>query len=164
VNGLLVTDGFFHPPFGGRRALHRALAQLDGFSFHHVSSLEQLSAEVENYAALVLDNEGYVIPRGGIAREDVASELARFDEALAAAAREIESHRDSISRRLGISRQEAELLIDERQKERDRIIRTLLDADAHDPLYYHMTFNNTKIRNNRIARTIADFVLTPHHT
>jgi len=70
----------------------------------------------------------------------------------------------SISRRLGISRQEAELLIDERQKERDRIIRTLLDADAHDPLYYHMTFNNTKIRNNRIARTIADFVLSPHHT
>ena len=65
----------------------------------------------------------------------------------------------SISRRLSISRQEAELLIDERQKERDQIIRKLLDADAHDPLYYHMIFNNTKVRNNRIARTIADFVL-----
>ena len=65
----------------------------------------------------------------------------------------------SISRRLSISRQEAELLIDERQKERDRIISKLLDADAHDPLYYHMIFNNTKVRNNRIARTIADFVL-----
>ena len=65
----------------------------------------------------------------------------------------------SISRRLSISRQEAELLIDERQKERDQIIRNLLDADPHDPLYYHMIFNNTKIRNNRIARTIADFVL-----
>ena len=65
----------------------------------------------------------------------------------------------SISRRLNISRQEAELLIDEQQKERDQIISKLLDADAHDPLYYHMIFNNTKVRNNRIARTIADFVL-----
>ena len=65
----------------------------------------------------------------------------------------------SITRRMGISRQDAELLIDERQKERDRIIRKLLDADAHDPLYYHMIFNNGKVRNNRIARTISDFVL-----
>ena len=66
----------------------------------------------------------------------------------------------SISRRLGISRQEAELLIDERQKERDRIIRTLLDADHHDPLYYHMIINNTKVRSQKIAQTIADFVLS----
>jgi len=65
----------------------------------------------------------------------------------------------SISRRLSISRQEAELIIDERQKERDRIISKLLDANPHDPLYYHMIFNNTKVRNSRIARTIADFVL-----
>jgi Cytidylate kinase-like family len=65
----------------------------------------------------------------------------------------------SISRRLGISRQETELLIVERQKERDRILRSLLDADAHDPLYYHMIFNNAKVRNGKIAQTIADFVL-----
>jgi hypothetical protein len=65
----------------------------------------------------------------------------------------------SISRRLNISRQEAELLIDERQKERDQIISKLLYANAHVPLYYHMIFNNTKVRNTRIARTIADFVL-----
>lgn len=66
----------------------------------------------------------------------------------------------SISRRLNISRQEAELLIVDRQKERDRIIRTLLDADHHDPLYYHMIVNNTKVRSQKIARTIADFVLS----
>jgi len=66
----------------------------------------------------------------------------------------------SISRRLGISRQEAELLIPERQKERDRIIRTLLDADHHDPLHYHMTINNSKVSSHKIARTIADFALT----
>ncbi len=64
----------------------------------------------------------------------------------------------SISRRLGISRQETEMLIVERQKERDRILRVLLDADAHDPLYYHLIFNNTKVRTSKIARTIADFV------
>ena len=53
----------------------------------------------------------------------------------------------SIARRLELSRQDAELLIDEKQKERDRIIRTLLDADPHDPLYYHMVVNNSKVRN-----------------
>lgn len=66
----------------------------------------------------------------------------------------------SISRRLNISRQEAELMIDEKQKERDRIIKTLLDADHHDPLYYHMVINNTKVRSQKIARTIADFALS----
>ena len=66
----------------------------------------------------------------------------------------------SISRRLGISRQEAELMITEKQKERDRLIKTLMDADHHDPLYYHMIFNNTKVRSQKIARTIADFVLS----
>ena len=65
----------------------------------------------------------------------------------------------SISRRLNISRQEAELFIVEKQAERDRILRKLLDTDARDPLYYHMIFNNTKVRNNKIAQTIADFVL-----
>jgi len=66
----------------------------------------------------------------------------------------------SIARRLDISRQEAELLIMERQKDRDRIVRTMLDADHHDPLYYHLIINNTKVRTSRIAQTIADFVLT----
>jgi Cytidylate kinase-like family len=66
----------------------------------------------------------------------------------------------SIARRLDISRQDAESLIVEKQKERDRIIRTLLDADHHDPLHYHMLINNGKVKNQRIARTIADFVLT----
>ena len=66
----------------------------------------------------------------------------------------------SIARRLDIPRQEAELLIVEKQKERDRIIRTLLDADHHDPLHYHMLINNGKVKNLRIARTIADFVLS----
>ena len=65
----------------------------------------------------------------------------------------------SIARRMKISRQDAELLIEERQKERDKYIRNFLNADAGNSHYYHMIFNNTKIRTDRIARTIADFVL-----
>ena len=57
-----------------------------------------------------------------------------------------------------ISKQEAELVVVDKQKERDRIIRKLLDADEHHPLYYHAIFNNGKVRNQQIARIIADFV------
>ena len=53
-NVILVTDGFFHPPRGARKVLHQALAQLNGFSFHQIHSLEQLPADVEKYAALAL--------------------------------------------------------------------------------------------------------------
>lgn len=65
----------------------------------------------------------------------------------------------SIARRMNLSKQEAELLVFEQQKERDRIIRKLLDADESDPLYYHMTFNNGRVKNQKIARIIADFVV-----
>lgn len=65
----------------------------------------------------------------------------------------------SISRRMDISKQEAELLVEERQKERDRTIRKLLDADESNPFYYHLIFNNGKVRNNQVAKTITDFVL-----
>jgi len=65
----------------------------------------------------------------------------------------------SIARRLKISRQDAELIIEERQKERERYIRNFLNADINNPHYYHMIFNNSKIRTDRIARTISDFVL-----
>jgi Cytidylate kinase-like family len=65
----------------------------------------------------------------------------------------------SIVRRMNISKQEADLLIVDQQKERDRIIHKLLDANESDLHYYHMIFNNGKVRNPRIAGTIADFVL-----
>jgi type 1 glutamine amidotransferase len=53
-NILLVTSGFFHPPYAGRLALHEALGQLDGFTFRHVPSLEKLPANLEQYSAMVL--------------------------------------------------------------------------------------------------------------
>lgn len=64
----------------------------------------------------------------------------------------------SIARRMKISRQEAELVVIEKEKERDRIIRKLLDADEHNPLYYHAIFNNAKVRTQDIAPIIADMV------
>lgn len=51
---LLVTDGFFHPTFLGRIALHQTLKQLEGFSFRHISSLEKLPSDLESFSALVL--------------------------------------------------------------------------------------------------------------
>ena len=65
----------------------------------------------------------------------------------------------SIARRMNIPKQEAEILVEEKQKERDRIIRKLLDADEQNPFYYHMIFNNGKVRNHQIAKAITDFVL-----
>lgn len=64
----------------------------------------------------------------------------------------------SIARRMNISKQEAEIVVADKQKERDSIIRKLLDADEHDPLYYHATFNNSKVGNPQIARMIASHV------
>ena len=69
-NILLVTDGFVHPPYRGRRALHQALAELEGFSFHHVRSLEQLPTEVDQYAALVLYFHQQAITASALARLD----------------------------------------------------------------------------------------------
>ena len=76
---LLVTDGFFHPPLLGRLTLHRILRQLNGFSFEHIRTLEQVSADVDNFSALVLHYhharispaalaqlDGYVKNGGGI--------------------------------------------------------------------------------------------------
>jgi cytidylate kinase len=64
----------------------------------------------------------------------------------------------SIARRMNISKQEAEIIVIDRQKERDSIIRKLLDANEHDPLYYHATFNNGKLRNQQIAKMISGYV------
>jgi cytidylate kinase len=65
----------------------------------------------------------------------------------------------SIAKRMKISKQEAELVVLERQKERDRIIRKLLNADEHQPLLYHAIFNNGRTKNQQIARVILEHAL-----
>ncbi len=51
--------------------------------------------------ALVMDTEGFRIPRRFVARDAVVDELERLDKAIAAAAAEIAHHRESVSAELG---------------------------------------------------------------
>jgi phosphoenolpyruvate-protein phosphotransferase (PTS system enzyme I) len=51
--------------------------------------------------ALVMDNEGFRIPRRFVARDAVVDELERLDKAISAAAAEIAHHRESVSAELG---------------------------------------------------------------
>ena len=51
--------------------------------------------------ALVMDNEGFRIPRRFVARDAVVDELERLDKAIAAAAAEIAHHRETVSAELG---------------------------------------------------------------
>jgi uncharacterized protein len=51
---LLVTDGLFHPPYFARLELHKCLAELDGFSFNHIPSMEKLPPDLEQFAAFVI--------------------------------------------------------------------------------------------------------------
>ena len=51
--------------------------------------------------ALVMDNEGFRIPRRFVTRDTVVDELERLDKAIAASALEISRHRDAVSLELG---------------------------------------------------------------
>jgi len=51
--------------------------------------------------ALVMDNEGFRIPRRFVARDAVDDELERLEKAIAAASVEISGHRDAIAQELG---------------------------------------------------------------
>ena len=51
--------------------------------------------------ALVLDNEGFRIPRRFVSRDAVEDELARLEKAIEASAEEITANRDAIARELG---------------------------------------------------------------
>jgi len=51
---LLVTDGIFHPPFLARKILHETLAELDGFEFQHIRSMEKLPGDINGFSAIVI--------------------------------------------------------------------------------------------------------------
>jgi phosphoenolpyruvate-protein phosphotransferase (PTS system enzyme I) len=51
--------------------------------------------------ALVMDNEGFRIPRRFVTRDTVVDELERLDKAIAASASEIAKHRDAVAMELG---------------------------------------------------------------
>ena len=66
----------------------------------------------------------------------------------------------SIARRMKIPKQEAELVVMDQQKERDRVLRKLLNSDLRDPLHYHAIFNNDRIKSRQVARLILDHALS----
>ncbi|MBX3425787.1 MAG: phosphoenolpyruvate--protein phosphotransferase [Pirellulales bacterium] len=80
--------------------------------------------------ALVLDNEGFRIPRRFLPRDAVASELERLDHALTASAAEVERNRDRVQSQLGdeyaaIFSAHLQMLTDRRlRQEIDELIRT----------------------------------------
>ena len=51
---LLVTDGIFHPPYPARKALQHTLAELDGFEFQHIRTMENLPDNQKDFSALVI--------------------------------------------------------------------------------------------------------------
>lgn len=65
----------------------------------------------------------------------------------------------SISSRLGISREEAEMLIQKKQKLRDAFIRDFLNRDARDPNLYNLIVNNDRNSVEKIAKIITECVL-----
>lgn len=65
----------------------------------------------------------------------------------------------TLAGRLKISEEEAEDLMHRKQKQRDRFTRDFLNQDGHDPALYDLLFNNDRCGSDRIAHTIADYVL-----
>ena len=53
-NILLVTSGIFHPPISARKVLHETLAELDGFEFQHIRSMEKLPGDIDGFSAIVI--------------------------------------------------------------------------------------------------------------
>ncbi|RNC68354.1 MAG: cytidylate kinase-like family protein [Desulfuromonadales bacterium] len=64
----------------------------------------------------------------------------------------------SIARRVNIPPQEADHLIERKQKERDRFIRDFLDCDARDLSFYHLAINNDRSPAPKIAQIITDYI------
>ena len=64
----------------------------------------------------------------------------------------------SIARRLTISREEAEPIVEKNQKERDAFIHDYFNLEPRDLRFYHLVFNNDKNSPERIAQTIAEYV------
>jgi len=65
----------------------------------------------------------------------------------------------TIARRLGISNQEAERIVEKQQALRDRFTQDFLGRDDHDAAHYDLLFNNEKNTAEKIALTIAGHLM-----
>ncbi|MFA7402596.1 MAG: cytidylate kinase-like family protein [Pelobacteraceae bacterium] len=68
----------------------------------------------------------------------------------------------TLARRLNMQTEDAEKLMHRQQKVRDHFTKDFLNQDDHDPVLYHLMFNNARIAASGIAHTIADFVTDRH--
>jgi phosphotransferase system enzyme I (PtsI) len=83
--------------------------------------------------ALVVDNEGFRIPRRFVARDAVEHELERLDRAIGAAGREIDGNRQAVERQLG--EQYAAVFSAHLQMLRDPKLRAELDTMIRERHY-----------------------------
>jgi len=65
----------------------------------------------------------------------------------------------SVAARTGVSRDEAQDLIRERQRQRDNFLKDFLGRDIADPTLYHLIFNNARCPAGQIAALMAAVIL-----
>ena len=65
----------------------------------------------------------------------------------------------TIAQRLNMPEEEAERLVLQQQRQRDTFIRDFLHQNDHDQLLYDLLFNNDRMIPEKIAQTIAGFVV-----
>ena len=64
----------------------------------------------------------------------------------------------TIARRLAISSEEAEKIVEKQQRLRDHFTKDFLGQDDHDSVHYDLLFNNARNSPEKIAMTIAGYV------
>lgn len=65
----------------------------------------------------------------------------------------------TIARRLGISLEEAEMIVERQQRLRNHFTRDFLGQDDRDCSHYDLLFNNDRNSPEKIAKTIAEYVM-----
>jgi cytidylate kinase len=66
----------------------------------------------------------------------------------------------TLARRLNLASEDAEKLMHRQQKSRDHFTRDFLSQNDHDPALYDLLFNNDRCTPDKIARTIAGYVVS----
>lgn len=67
----------------------------------------------------------------------------------------------SVAARCGISADEAQDMVREKQRQRDAFLKDFLGRDITDPTLYHLIFNNNRFTATQIAALMADVVFPP---
>ena len=65
----------------------------------------------------------------------------------------------SIAERMGLSADEAQELIQAKQRQRDAFLKDFLGRDIAEPTLYHLLFNNARCPADRIASLMAEVVM-----